>query len=143
MLNGAKLLIPPRHRLFAVFDQPHLATRYLRYVSEEFFVKAEDIWTFHGEAGMRCINPHLRKLSVWSRVVMTVQRGYTNDREYEESLCTALSDGAMVLAVKISDRRATELALFLKAKGARLFGYSTHWNYIPVAALAPSRARQG
>ncbi len=67
---------------------------------------------------------------------MTLQRGYTNDREYEESLCTALSDGAMVLAIKISDRRAPELAGWLQAQGARLFGYSAHWNYIPVAAAA-------
>jgi hypothetical protein len=138
MQNSVKLLIPPRHRLFAVFDHPHEGRRCLQRVSEEFSFKEDDIWVFQGEAGMRCINPQLRKISLWSRAVMTLQRGYTNDREYEESLCAALFDGAMVLAIKISDRRAPQLARWLRSQGARLFGYSTHWNYIPVGAAARS-----
>lgn len=127
--SGTFFLLPPHHRLFAVFDDP---------VAGEDMAEAlragngDDVWTFYGRKGVQSLDTHLRHHGIPVAMIRTVQRLMTNDCEYCDGLSAALGQGAMVLAVRVESDHVGELSERLRQRGGHTFAYGEHWNFVPL-----------
>lgn len=128
---GTFFVLPPRHRLFVVFDDPEQAASAIRELIESQDVDEDDVWTFYGERGLEAIGGH-HGLAV--EIVRVFQRAMTNDCEYCDGLRSVLHRGGVVVAIKGKQ----SLAPFLQERGGHSLAYGAHWNFVPVAGAGES-----
>jgi hypothetical protein len=131
--SGTYFVLPPRHRLFAIFDDPAKGRRAIHELSEKGMADDADVWIFYGEKGVRSVDPSVAHHGVPVAIVRIVQRMLTNDCEYCDGLSHALQAGAMVLAVKADEDAVEALSEVLKEHGGHSFAYGEHLNFVPLA----------
>ena len=131
----ADFLLPPRHRLFAVFHDPRVARDTVDWLRAEGFQGKDDIWVFSGEEGFSIMSPGEGAHRWRTRAVHLVQRVMSDDFNYLELLDEALRQGGTVIAVNVRDHASADrLAKLLRAEGGHSFAYGAHWDFLPVAA---------
>jgi hypothetical protein len=131
----ADFLLPPRHRLFAVFDDPGVARDTVGWLRAEGFQGEDDIWVFSSEEGFSIMSPGQGAHRWRTRAVHLVQRAMSSDFNYLELLDETLRQGGMVIAVKVRDQASADrLAKLLRAHAGHSFAYGAHWDFVPVAA---------
>lgn len=128
--SGTFFVLPPHHRLFAVFDDPVVGSDVAAGLRAEG--ATEDVWTFFGDQGIRSLDPHSGRHGVPVAIVRVVQRILTNDCEYCDGLANALRHGAMVLAVRVEEDRVEEVSERLMQQGGHTFAFGEHWNFVPL-----------
>lgn len=128
--SGTFFLLPPHHRLFAVFDDPVAGNEVAEALRAEG--TTDDVWTFYGAKGIESLDSRIAHKSVHVGVVRVVQRVLTNDCEYCDALSGALRHGAMVLAARVGEREVADLSERLAERGAHSFAYGSHWNFVPL-----------
>ena len=128
--SGTFFILPPHHRLFAVFDDPAVGNEVAAELRDEGV--AEDVWTFFGDKGLQSLDPSVGHHGVPVAIVRVMQRLMTNDCEYCDALSTALRHGAMVLAARVGEDRVGELSERLSQRGGHSFAYGAHWNFVPL-----------
>lgn len=128
--SGTFFVLPPQHRLFAVFDDPKVGNEVVAELRGE--EADEDVWTFFGEKGIQSLGPHAGHHGVPVAIVRVMQRLITNDCEYCDGLSAALRHGAMVLAVRVGEDRVDALSERLQQRGAHSLAYGEHWNFVPL-----------
>jgi hypothetical protein len=131
LVSGPEFVVAPRHRFFAVFDEPDRAVLAVRQLVEKDITKAE-IWVYVGEQGARTIEPAFTGHGPGVAVVRLAQRVLTNDCEYCEQLSKALHEHAMVVAVEIEPDALQDAREVLAEGGGHSFAYGEHWNFIAV-----------
>lgn len=129
--SGTFFVLPPHHRLFAVFDDPVAGAEIAETLRAER--AADDVWTFFGNKGIQSLDPGIGHHGVPVGIVRVVQRLLTNDCEYCDGLATALRHGAMVLAARVGSDEADALSERLAQYGGHTFAYGEHWNFVPLA----------
>lgn len=127
-------VLPPRHRLFAIFDDPAEGLKVIDELRHGGFAGTEDIWCYCGEDGLERLGLGTTARSVRMRAVRLAQRTFSSDVEYLEVLGEALREGALVVAVWVSDDAADGLAAQMREGHAHSFAYCAHWDFVPVAA---------
>lgn len=132
--SGTFFVLPPHHRLFAVFDDPVAGSAVAAELRAE--ARAGDVWTFFGDKGIQSLDPHAGHHGVAVAVVRVVQRFFTNDCEYCEGLSSALRQGAMVLAAPVGEDRVEEVSKRLSQRGGHNFAYGEHWDFVPLGSAA-------
>ena len=126
-------VLPPRHRLFVVFDQSDQARGALEALGAEGLA-GDDVWVLHGEDGRRQLGL-LRTPGLATMAVRLAQRALSNDLGYLELLDEALQTGAVVLVVRApSEEAADRLGRLLRARSGRDLAYGAHWDFVPLAA---------
>jgi hypothetical protein len=126
-------VLPPRHRLFAIFTDPGAARKAVDELLAEDLAPQGSIWVFYGQDGLASLGGRSHGLR-W-RVVRLAQRAMTSDLNYLEVLRDALRDGATAIAVRVpNEPSADRLAKWLGARSADSFAYGAHWDFVPVAA---------
>jgi hypothetical protein len=133
--NLAHFVLPPRHRLFAVFDDVTAARQAVAQLAAEGLDGA-DVWVFFGAEGVDRIHPRIRRHGLRTALVRAFQRVMTSDDEYSQGLAEDLQRGATILAVKVDGDRAQDISERLQRSGARDLAYAGHWNYLPVPRSA-------
>lgn len=128
--SGTFFVLPPHHRLFAVFDDPVAGAEIAETLRAER--AADDVWTFFGNKGIQSLDPGIGHHGVPVGIVRVVQRLLTNDCEYCDGLATALGRGAMVVAVRVERHEVEEVSARLHARGAHSLAYGEHWNFVPL-----------
>lgn len=128
--GGTFFLFPPRHRLFTVFDDAAAGLATAAELRDER--GTDDVWTFVGDKGLECIDPRDSHHHLRVAVVRLAQRLLTGDCEYCDGLSSAMRAGAVVLAVRVDEDQAEDLADRLADKGGRDFAYGEHWNFVPL-----------
>jgi hypothetical protein len=121
----------PRHRLFAVFDDPEMG----RAAAEELGAPDQDdfVWVFFGEEGSRRIDLSGDLEGIRGKIIRTVERAFSSDVGYLELLDETLRSGHLVIAVAMADADAAEsMAERLRAKGGHSFAYFSNWEFQPV-----------
>ena len=134
--NGAHaFVLPPRHRLFAIFDDPGAGSRAVEQLRSEGYSRLDDIWVFAGEEGLQNLRLRGGSHRLRATVVRTVQRAMTSDYRYLTVLEEAVRQGGMVVAVRVPDEpSADRVASELRPLSAHSFAYGAHWDFVPVAA---------
>ncbi len=130
---SVRILLPPRHRLFVVFDgaeQARVAIDALRADGLE----GDDIWVYEGDEGVDDLDPSGTEHGPWGRLVRLVESAMTNDDvAYLRILAGELRRGHLVLAVRVaSEHEADAMATELRARGGHSFAYGAHWDFVPV-----------
>jgi hypothetical protein len=123
----------PRHRLFAVFDDPAVG----RDVAEKLRGGPNDlddhVWIFYGEEGSRRIDVTGNLEGIRGKIIRTVERAFSSDIEYLNILDEALRSGHLVIAVAMADADAVRImADHLRADGGHSFAYFSNWEFQPV-----------
>lgn len=128
----------PRHRLFAVFDDPvagRAAADKLRAGGHD---EDDHVWVFYGEEGSRRIDVSGDLEGIRGKIIRTVERAFSSDMGYLRLLDDALRSGRLVIAVALTDADAARTtAELLRADGGHSFAYFLNWEFQPVN-LAPS-----
>jgi hypothetical protein len=132
-VNHADFVLPPRHRLFAVFDDAQVGRDTVEWLRAEGRRLEDDIWIFSRQESLRTAGDGTHR---WRRrAVRLVQRAMSSDYNYLELLDEALRQGGMVIAVKVPDEASADrLAKLLRGHAGRSFAYGAHWDFVPVAA---------
>jgi hypothetical protein len=131
----ADFVLPPRHRLFAVFDDPAVGRDTVDWLRAEGFQGNDDIWVFSGQEGFSSVSPGEGAHRWRTRAVHMVQRAMSDDFSYLELLDEALRQGGMVIAVRVRDQASADRwAKLLRARSGHYFAYGAHWDFVPVAA---------
>lgn len=128
--SGTYFLLPPHHRLFAIFDDPVVGSDVAAELRAHGVL--DDVWTFFGEKGVETLDPGVRHHGVPVAVVRVLQRLMTNDCEYCDGLSSALRRGAMVLAARTSEAEVEGLCKRLRRYGGHTFAFGEHWNFVPM-----------
>ncbi len=136
MSESVPFLLPPPHRLFAIFDDAEAGRRAVGELFAGKVVDRDDVWIFHGDEGIENLDPHLSHRGLPLHLLHIVQRIYTNDREYAEELLDAVRRGGMVVAVKASEKDAQGIAHAMWGHGGRTFAYGAHLNFVPLPGAA-------
>jgi hypothetical protein len=134
--TGAKTFtLPPRHRLFAIFDEPEAGRRAIDKLRSEGTWGEDDIWVFYGDDGRRRLRGEAhRARRIAARLL---QAAMSSDAYYLAVLDEALSEGGLVVALKAHDETsAGRLAGRLRAAQAHSFAYGAHWDFVPVSEAA-------
>lgn len=128
-----RFVLPPRHRLFCIFDDPEKGRKAVDELKAGRFGDPDDIWVFFGDTGLAELGAIAHG---WrAALIRVVQRTMTNDFSYFRALEAALGDGALVIAVRVdSQHNADEVAKPLRDQSAHSFAYGAHWDFVPVAA---------
>lgn len=130
-----KVVAPPRHRLFAIFDDPDVGRHVVEQLRSEGHGEEGDIWVFYGEEGLRSLDAAGRTLGLGGRIVRMVERLMTSDVSYFQTLDDALRGGALVVAIRMPDEKGADaLAKELRSRSAHSFAYGAHFDFVPVAA---------
>lgn len=132
--SGTFFVLPPHHRLFAVFDDPVVGNEVAAALRDKGV--AEDVWTFFGDRGVQSIEPSLGHHGLPVAIVRVAQRLMTNDCEYCDGLANSLRQGAMVLATRVGEDGVEDLAELLAKRGGHSFAYGEHWNFVPLMGAA-------
>jgi hypothetical protein len=128
-------VLPPRHRLFAIFDDPSAGGHAVEELRSEGYPRLDDIWVFAGEEGLRNLRLRGGSHRLRAMVVRTVQRAMTSDYRYLKVLEEAVRQGGMVVAVRVpNEPSADRVASGLRPLSAHSFAYGAHWDFVPVAA---------
>ncbi len=130
--TGTYFVLPPRHRLFVVFDDPTHGREAVQQLCANGNLNEDNVWTFYGEEGVQSVDPSVRHHGLPIAIVRIFQRVLTNDCEYCEGLAQALRGGAMVLAIKTEEDAAEELSRAMQSYGGHSFAYGEHWNFVPL-----------
>jgi hypothetical protein len=127
----------PRHRLFAIFDDPTTG----RDAAEELRAEGQDddhVWVFYGEEGSRRIDISGDLEGIRGRIIRTVERAMSGDIGYFNVLDEALRAGSLVIAVSVPDADAARaMAELLSAHAAHSFAYFSNWEFQPVNVGRP------
>lgn len=128
-------VLPPRHRLFAIFDDADAGREAVDALQAQGFAREDDIWVFYGQDGQKRLGLGDGAHGLRMKAVRLVQRAMTSDFGYLELLDDALREGKMVIALKVHDEpSADRLARLLRERSAHSFAYGAHWDFVPVAA---------
>jgi hypothetical protein len=131
--SGTYFVLPPNHRLFAIFDRPADGREAIHELSKKGMADESDVWIFYGEKGVQSVDPGVTHHGVPVAVVRIFQRIWTNDCEYCDGLSHALQGGAMVLAVKAAKDAVPALSQVLQEHGGHSLAYGEHLNFVPLA----------
>lgn len=127
-------LLPPRHRLFAVFDEPRDAASAVSVLRGEGYTADDDVWVLAGDEGRRVLDPEGDAHGLWGRTVRLAERVLAHpDTDYLESLNEELARGGVVLVIAVADEpEADHVARALQALAGHAFAYGAHWDFVPV-----------
>lgn len=130
-----RFVAPPRHRLFAIFDDPVVGRQAVEELRSEGYGEDQDIWVFFGEEGRLLLDAAGRSLGLGGRILRVIERAMTNDFGYLQTLDDALQRGSMVIAVRTPDEESADLlARRLRSSSAHSFAYGAHFDFVPIAA---------
>ena len=127
-------LMPPRHRLFAAFDDRRAAETAVARLRFEGYVEEDDIWVLSGDDGLRVLDPAGTWHGWRGRLVRLFERVMTNpDTEYLQVLGEEVRSGHVVLALLVqNERTADQVARVLRSQSGHSFAYGAHWDFVPV-----------
>ena len=131
IVKGPEFVLPPPHRLFAVFDEPAQAMEAIRLLAAEGIVN-NDVWVYAGEQGAQAIEPAISKRGPGIALVRLAQRLLTNDCEYCELLSKSLLTHAMVVAVEVERPAVDAAQSVLSQQGGHSIAYGEHWDFVSV-----------
>lgn len=131
-MAGTYFVLPPSHRLFAVFDDAEQGRAALDEIRTSGIADSDDTWIFSGEEGLKAVDPGLGRHGVAVGIVRVMQHMLTSDCEYCEGLSQALRAGAMVVALKVEEKVVEEASGVLRRHGGHSLAYGAHWNFVPV-----------
>lgn len=133
-LDHGDFVLPPRHRLFAIFDDRAAAQRVIAMLQMQGFTGDDDIWLLSGEDALARVDANGERHGLWGRTARALEHLLAHsDTEYLEGLEAEVRRGRLVLAVLVSDeKQADEVARAMRAQGGRSFAYGAHWNFVPV-----------
>ena len=137
---SVRILLPPRHRLFVVFDGTAQARAAIDGLRADGLAGDDDIWAYEGDDGVDDLDPSGAAHGLWGRLVRLVESAMTNDDvAYLRILAGELRRGHLVLAVRVaSEHEADAMATELRARGGHSFAYGAHWDFVPVVFGTPS-----
>ena len=137
---SVRILLPPRHRLFVVFDRVEQARAAIDALRADGLAGDDDIWSYEGDEGVDDLDPTGAEHGLWGRLVRLIESAMTNDDvAYLRILASELRRGHLVLAVRVHDERdADAMATELRARGGHSFAYGAHWDFVPVVFGPPS-----
>lgn len=128
-----RLLGAPRHRLFAIFDDPSEGTKAIEALTSQGLARDEDIWEFYGDEGSRRLDTSGAQHGVHGRVVRFFQWMMSDDYEYLQDLDKALHRGGSVLAVRTEGEETIHRTIdVFDAHSGHAMKYCWHWDYTPV-----------
>jgi hypothetical protein len=132
-LRPTEFMGRPRHRLFAVFNDPvlgHAAAEKLRSGADE---EDDHVWVFCGEEGARRIDITGDLEGIRGKIIRIVERAMSSDIEYLTLLDDALRSGGLVLAVAATDADAARAtAQLLRADTGHSFAYFLNFEFQPI-----------
>ncbi len=121
-----------RKRLFAVFDDPQEGLGAIAAIPAADLISGEQTWLFHGEEGLRRLDPSGAAHGLYGRLVRGVQLAVSDDNRYVDALARALHDDALVVALPVTDiETADRLAAALQARSGHTFAYTKHMDFVP------------
>lgn len=122
----------PRHRLFAIFDDPTVGQEAVEKLRTEGH-EGDNVWVFYGEEGTRRIDITGDLEGIRGRIIRTVEHAMSGDIGYFRILDEALRSGGLVIAVSVADADAADqLARLLRSCAAHSFAYFSNWEFQPV-----------
>lgn len=128
-----RILIPPKDRLFAVFDDDASAAAAVRALQAEGLSPENDVWVFRGEEGARGMDVSGASHGLWGRLVRLVETALCDDVDYLRRLGSELERKHIVLAVRAtSGRKADRVAVILSSLGGHNLAFGAHWDFVPV-----------
>lgn len=131
-MTGTYFVLPPSHRLFAVFDDAGQGRLALDEIRKLDSTESDDTWIFSGEEGLKAVDPGVGRHGVAVGIVRAMQHMLTSDCEYCEGLAEALRAGAVVVAVKVDEEAVEEVSQVLRQFGGHSLAYGAHWNFVPL-----------
>ncbi|MDA8342738.1 MAG: hypothetical protein M0007_11030 [Actinomycetota bacterium] len=138
--DPVRALLPPRHRLFGVFDDVGAATAAVEALRAGGLGSTDDIWVYAGDDGARDLDATGAGHGVWGRLVRAVEAAMANDDvSYLRTLRDELAQGHVVLAVRVANEHdADAMATELRSRAGHSFAYGAHWDFVPVLFGTPS-----
>lgn len=128
-----RLVGAPRHRLFAIFDDPSEGNRAISDLTSQGLARDDDIWKFYGGEGSRRLDTTGAQHGVHGKLVRFFQWMMSDDYEYLQDLDKALNSGGAVLAVRAEgDPKIHQIADVLDAHSGYAMKYCWHWDYTPL-----------
>lgn len=127
-------VLPPRHRLFAVFDDRAAAEAAAAALRSAGHAGEDDVWVLSGEEGIATVDASGAVHGAWGRVVRLAEELLAeHDVDYLEVLEEELRAGHVVVVVRVGDEvEADILARDLRARAGHTFAYGAHWDFVPV-----------
>lgn len=128
--EGPSFILPPRDRLFCIFDRRVDAVAATRDFLHLGSVQVDDVWVFVGERGARRLDPSLEKHGPRVLLARLAQRLLTGDAEYGDDLVAGLRRGGIVLAIHVERDDVSSLIPVLRRHNGHSFAFGAHWNYV-------------
>ena len=129
-------VLPPRHRLFAVFDGNVEAASAVAALRSAGHAGEDDVRVLAGAEGIATIDASGAVHGAWGRVVRMAEEVLAeHDVEYLEVLEEELRAGHVVVVVRVADEtEADEVARDLRDRSGHTFAYGAHWDFVPVVS---------
>jgi hypothetical protein len=137
--KGPSFILPPRDRLFCVFDRREDGVAAIRDLLHLDSVSIDDVWVFEGERGAGRLDPTLVRHGVRTLLGRVVQRLLTGDADYGDGLVKDLRRGGIVLAIHTTRHDVSTILPTLEQHGAHSTAFGTHWNYVEPTELTGSK----
>lgn len=124
--TGTLFVIPPRNRVFGVFDDADAGRRAVDELAGRGLREPDDVWVFVGDERADRLDP--RNVVGGARLLQLL---LSSDVEYRAGLAATLRRGGMVLAVT-AQGDVTEVASVLRTHGAHSLAQRRAINFVPV-----------
>jgi hypothetical protein len=132
-LGTLRRLVPPSHRLFAVFEDRAAAEEALAGAVAAGVLDASGCWWFDGQEGARHLDPTEPVQGLTGAFLRVMVWVFSTNVEYLTILADALRAGRTAVAVAVRGQDAADrVARWLWFGGGEAFAYTTHLNYVPV-----------
>ncbi len=125
--TGTLFVIPPRNRVFAVFDDAGDGHRAVAALAAQGLREPDQVWAFEGDERADRLDPH--NVVGGARVLQLL---LSSDVEYRAGLADTLRHGGMVLAVSATKTALTAVVRVLRTHGGYSLAYRRAINFVPV-----------
>ena len=124
----------PRHRLFAIFDDPASGLAAVDDLRSRRH-PSEDLLVLSGDEGVRWLDFNGRREGLPGRIIRLVEHAMSADVDYLRDLDQCLRAGGTVVVVPVADvHAADDTARLLASYSAHSFAYFANWGFLPVSA---------
>lgn len=120
-------VIPPRNRVFAVFDDAGDGHRAVAALVAQGLRQPDQVWALEGDERADRLDP--RHVVGGARLIQLL---LSSDVEYRAGLADTLRHGGMVLAVTATTAASPGVAQVLRAHGGYSLAYRRAINFVPV-----------
>lgn len=131
--SGTDTMGRPRHRLFAIFNDPAAGLAAV----EELHAEGHDgggVVVLKGEEGCHWLDVTGRYEGLRGRVVRLVEHAMSGDIDYLHEMEASLEKGGLVIVVPVPDvHAADDMARMLRQRAGHSCAYFASWGFQPVS----------